>query len=716
MCISKNKEKEKKESPNSTNNKTVTDMLWEEMKNLAIEQQQCFFELLPECIEYQFNEHKFLRQNIGYAIYGLPEYCLYDLCVSNEKSEDISDIDADIADTIKYDEKAKNVIDIIYNKICEYTIGTNNTQPIYFGIIYNVIFSLKEKEVKKKMNKETKTEKKEEEKEPTISSIPIFTIRRNIQKKSETSKYSKKSTKIENKNDYEIWYIDTCGRVYKSWIDYVENNNLPKCTMVLPKDGFYQADVSYPITEDYSTVWLEITESPACRWTSVICNRVDIVSGITGLGSTVGLCVASLFTPLAPIAVMTGLVTTGASGIWTVGRSSQQLADRIIHEEPILDKEALPHWLSIIGTTFSLGALGGSAALSNAVAKGKIIPNFVKVAFNTVQGGNLLLNGAGIVYQSYYIVDKYMTDKSQINSVDVLNFAIHVMFFAGTVVKIQFANDIIENTQGKVINDYKETLRKRNLRKEFNRVARKAAENNTCKISENADVIKYIRHREQMSVNQPVNQSIVYDQKLNQVTSNIIWSFEQGKLKVNGIILLDPIEYVVRFFENSDIFEIHSNNASCFQNNVNDSTANPLKEVFMDLLSKFYMSDACPKSKNLPLLPDFEPLLKDMSSMKINQECLIKLFKIVEKLMKRSRDKSDFLLMAFILVWQYCKANLKQWGISSYYRVRSNSGSNILQKIITAVSEAIDMILNNLCNAFAKYIEVNADKLSKNIN
>jgi len=397
-----------------------------------------------------------------------------------------------------------------------------------------------------------------------------------------------------------------------------------------------------------------------------------------------------------------GFIAT-ASNIWTIGRFSQQLADSITHEESILDKKTLPHWLGIVGTTFGLGAFGGSAALSNAVAKGKTIPTFVKVVFNAVQGGNLLLNSAGIIYHGYYIVDKYMTDKSQINSVDVLSFAIHIMFFAGTVIKIQFANDIIESTQGKIINDYKETLRKRNFRKEFNRVARKAAENNTCKISENADIIEYIRNKEQiLSANQPVNQSVAHGQKLSKITSNIIWSFEQGKLKVNGIILLDPIEYVVGL-KKSDIFnEIHPNNPSCSQNDVNDFIADSLGEVFFDLLNKFYMSDACPKSKNLLLLSDFDSLFKDMSSMKINEECLRKLFKIVEKLMKRSKNESDFLLMAFIFVWQYCKANLKQWGIFSNYRMRSNSGSNILQKIITAVSEAIDMIFDNLCIAFAR--------------
>lgn len=403
-----------------------------------------------------------------------------------------------------------------------------------------------------------------------------------------------------------------------------------------------------------------------------------------------------------------GLVASSASGIWTVARSSQQLADRKNHKESIhiLNKDAFPHWLGIGGTVFGFGSLGGSAALSKAAASGKTIPTFAKVAFNTVQGGNLFLNGAGIIYQGYYMIDKYMTDKT-VSSIDALNLAIHIMFFTGAVVKIQFANDIIESTQGKIINDYKDTLRKKNLRKKFNRVTRKAAENNICKISENTEVIKYIKHREQLlSANQSVSQSVNQPVAQTDKTShNIIWSFEQNKLKVNGFILLDPIEYVVRLMK-SDLFkENYENNPSGSQNY--DSTADQLKEIFSELLSKFYMSDACPKSMNLPIIPDFEPLLKDMSCMKINEECLKKLFKIVEKLMKRSKNKEDFLLLAFAFVWQYCKANLKQWKIDLYDRMQSSSDFNILQKIIIVVFEAIDMIVNNLCSAFTEYIRIN---------
>ncbi|KAL6444027.1 hypothetical protein ACFW04_001757 [Cataglyphis niger] len=706
----------------ATNNEITTNTLWEEMKNLAAEQQQCFYELLSDCIEYKCNEHKYLRQNIGYAIYGLPmsnENASKENIENNNscswKPEHSNDIDADVTDTVNYDEKAKSIIDIIYKKICD-IIKNDNTQPIYFGVIYNIIFcpkmnvQLKKKEVEKETKTEvSESEKEEEEKDSAVSHIPIFKIRRNIQKKSDTVKNSKQNenTKTEIEEDYEIWYIDICGRVYENWTDYIKNNNLPPCTMVVPKDGVYQADLSYPVTEDNSTVWLEVIDSPACALTTRICNKMDIVSTIAGFG-TAGLGVASLFTPLAPAVIATGLVASGASGIWTFARSSQQLADRKNHKESIdiLNKEALPHWLGIAGTVFGFGSLGGSAALSKAAASGKTIPSFAKVAFNTVQGGNLFLNGAGIVYQGYYMIDKYMTDKT-ISRIDALNLAIHIMFFAGAVVKIQFANDIIESTQGKVINDYKDTLRKKNLRKKFNRVMRKAAERNMCKISENAEVIEYIKHREQLL---PVNQSA--SQSVNQPAAqtdntphNIIWSFEQGKLKVNGFILLDPIEYVVRLMK-SDVFkENYKNNPSGSQNY--DSTVDQLKEVFSELLSKFYMSDACPRTMNLPIIPDFEPLLKDMGCMKINEECLKKLFKIVEKLMNHSKNKEDFLLMAFAFVWQYCKANLKLWKNDLHDRIQSNSDFNILQKIVIVVFEAIDMIVNNLCSAFAEYIRVN---------
>lgn len=41
-----------------------------------------------------------------------------------------------------------------------------------------------------------------------------------------------------------IIVIDIHGRVYKSWELYLENNRLPKCTMVYPKNGKYMAEIT----------------------------------------------------------------------------------------------------------------------------------------------------------------------------------------------------------------------------------------------------------------------------------------------------------------------------------------------------------------------------------------------------------------------------------------------------------------------------------------
>ncbi|XP_039308316.1 uncharacterized protein LOC105198409 [Solenopsis invicta] len=699
----------------------VTDLLWEEMKIFSTEQQQCLYELLPDYTIYKSDERKYLKQNIGYAIYGPPTKTKDDSTKEENncyfKTENPNDAN-DATDVVDYDKKADKVIHKIYDQICKSIIETDNSQLIYFSTIYIMIFrpkrnvKPKKKEVKKEVKKDTKAEIKEEAKKDenelfVITPVPIFKIKKSVQEKSKATKRAKQeNTPTAVEIQYETWYIDLSGRIYKTWADYKKNNNLPKCTMVLPKDGFYQPDPSYPITEDYSTVWLEIMDSPACRWTTKLYNGMDIASSVVGIG-TVGLSVASLFTPLAPVVIVSGLAAAGISSAWSLGRNSQQLADRSSHEESIhlLNKEAFPHYLGIAGTAFGLGAVGGSAIISEVAARGMTVNTFARGVFNTIQGGNLFFNGVGVLYQGYNMIDKYITEET-VSVGDALNLATHLMFFCSSVVKVQFASDIIESTQGRVINDYRENLGSKRLRKKFNRVKNKAAENNVCKISENAEVIRYIRNRQELLSNQSVINS--GNRILDNTSRNIAWSCEGGRLIVNGILLLDPIEYVTRLIRLGIFIDDQNNSIGSPRNCANDAVADQLLKVLCDLLSKFYASDDCPKSMKLPIVPDFEPLIREMSSMHINQDCLKMLFKITEKLMKRSRNMDDFLFQTFTFVWQYCKANLKQWGMS--YCTQSVSGSHILQKIIRAVCEAIDMILSNLFHAFAMYIDSNMDR------
>ncbi|KYQ57709.1 hypothetical protein ALC60_03349 [Trachymyrmex zeteki] len=662
------------------------------MKTFAMQQQQCLFELLPECTIYKNDEHEYLKQNIGYAIYGPPENTKStstkeDHCYCKTESPN----DADVVGTVGYSEDAQKVINKIYERICTSSVETDDAGSIYYGVIYNMIFrpktnvKPKKKEVKEEANKDVLD---------LVMPVPIFTIRK------------QENTSTADEVQYATSYIDATSRVYKNWTDYIENNNLPECTMVLPKHGFYESNPAYHPTEDYSTVWLEILESPSCKWNVKLCKGMDVASTVVGFG-TIGLSIAALFTPLAPVVAISGVAVTTATSAWSFGRNTQQLVDRSKHKESIylFDREAFAHYLSMTSTAFGLGAMGGSAIISNVAARGMTVNTLARVAFNTVQGGSMILSGVGVIYQGHCMYDKYKKEKT-VSVIDALNLATHLMFFCGSVVKVQFASDIIESTQSNVIKDYKDSVSTKRLRNKFNKIVRKAADNNTCKISENAEVILYIKHRRDLLSNRPVtNGGNQYDS----TSHNIVWSVNRGRLTINGIILLDPIEFVTRLIKLGIFIGINENDSSGPPNNANELTVEQLTKVLCDLLSKFYVSDDCPKSKNLPVVPDFEPLIREMSSLQINGDYLKMLFQITEKLMRRSKNMDDFLLLTFAFVWQYCKANLKQWGM--YLCSQSICSNKILHRIIIAIFEAIDMVVSNLYHAFEIYI---ASVLRKN--
>jgi len=401
-----------------------------------------------------------------------------------------------------------------------------------------------------------------------------------------------------------------------------------------------------------------------------------------------------------------GLLANGVTGAWCIGRSTQTLIDRNKHEEPInpLNIEAFPHWLGLAGSATGFGVMGGSRALSMAAARGMTVNIAARTAFNAVQCSSVLINGVGIFYQGYCIVDKYRTEKS-FNLVDTLNFVMHALFFTNSVINIQFAHNIIETTQGKIVKDYKQKLRSKNLRKKFNRFIRKANQNNTNKISENAEVICYIKNREQLQLSQ---KGAIDIQKSEKNPFKIVWTFEKDMVKINNIPLINPLEYVARLIKRGIFDENDQNDQFYAQNNASnfdfDNTSNDifkdLMKMFHDLIKKFY-------ANNYPMhmiMPYFEPLLREISFMNISEHCVKVLFEITIRLIKNCRDTKDILPIAMKFIWQYCKENLKQWGIRTSLRMQSESGSRILQKIIIVVSEASEMF-DNLFDAFLTYMK-----------
>jgi len=392
-----------------------------------------------------------------------------------------------------------------------------------------------------------------------------------------------------------------------------------------------------------------------------------------------------------------GLLANGATGAWCIGRSTTTLIDRNNHEESISNREAFPHWLGLAGSVTGLGVIGGSTALSMAAARGMTVNLATRVAFNTIQGSSIVLNGVGVVYQGYCIVDRYITEQS-ISYVETLNFVMHALFFTNAVMNVKFAHNIIESTQGKIVDDYKKTLRNRNLRKKFNRFVRKANQNNTNKISENAEVICYIRNREQLQLSQ---QRSVGTQRSDYSSNKVAWSFDNGMVKINNIALICPFEYVACLINAGILDDNDQNDQSNAQNNANDDIVKQLVKMFCNLVKEFYASNNYPTNMRMP---NFEPLLREINSMNINEDFVKIIFKIAIKLIKNSKDVEDILLTAMQFIWKYCKENLKQWGIRTYSRMHSESGARILRKIIIVVSEANEAF-DNLFYAFLSYIE-----------
>lgn len=259
-----------------------------------------------------------MKQNIGYAIFGPPvsseernqveqrNNCYY-------RPQNVDNTDADIVDIIGYDEGATKIIEKIYNQIRECAdIKKTNPQSIYVGVIYNVIFfpdenleskTEKNSDKQKKEEKANEKEEKKKEKQPATFPIPVFTIRLNSKAKFYIGRAANdigygKYTRIQS--TYETQYIDSNARVYDTWTSYVTTNVLPKCTMVLPKDGVYKPDPNYPIVEDYSTVWVEIMDSPACTTAVKVKRGIDYASTAAGIAG-LGLGLASMFTPVAPL-------------------------------------------------------------------------------------------------------------------------------------------------------------------------------------------------------------------------------------------------------------------------------------------------------------------------------------------------------------------------------------------------------------------------------
>ncbi|XP_043281342.1 uncharacterized protein [Venturia canescens] len=351
-----------------------------------------------------------------------------------------------------------------------------------------------------------------------------------------------------NTTSEKIYYIDNDGRVYKGFKDYLDNNTLPKCTMVYPKDGKYQMNLvsfkhrKHPRKngEFITDVWLEHRQSPADNLASKVLKGGDIATTIISFAS-LGVGIAAMFTPIGPIAAIAGGVGGAIGSTWTVGRSAQHLADRGLHDEtinPIENRSVMGAWIGIAGGAVGFVASGSTALVSRAIRTGTTIGRAATVAYDAVLIGNLVVNGVGLSFKGYDMYASYMESK-QISAVDVVMLATHLFFFGNSVMNIRFARTIIESSQAQLLKDYEASLRSNRHRNEFQRMARNTRAAGTNDISSNEEIIRGIN---KISNKDDFFQAMVRNRECLSASSARA-AFSDGKVTVNDVLIIDPIEF-----------------------------------------------------------------------------------------------------------------------------------------------------------------------------
>lgn len=119
--------------------------------------------------------------------------------------------------------------------------------------------------------------------------------------------------------------------MYKSWVDYIENNKIDKFIMVLPRNGRYNCDAQ----EDFIP---ERRFSPACSISQNVLFGLDITSSVAGVLSGVVLFAAAIPAITILPVVMVGAAATAASvSVYSITRSATNIHDRRIHKEVICE-------------------------------------------------------------------------------------------------------------------------------------------------------------------------------------------------------------------------------------------------------------------------------------------------------------------------------------------------------------------------------------------
>jgi len=221
-------------------------------------------------------------------------------------------------------------------------------------------------------------------------------------------------------------YVDGNQRVYKSWLDYLEHNKLPRCFMCYPHKGVY--------TTTNSKVNIDFGESPACKSYDRALAAVDITTSLVATAFGITALAIPVAAPIAITATVLGLT----SGIIGFGRSARTLADRYKHKQTLglNSSEARSNWIGIAGNSVGL-ALGSISMVASRILHGTRVAG-LNAGVASLSVGSTTLKGLSVL-NHFANVGKKMVNEEDVTSLDAFQMAASVFFFTGSVVSTREA-------------------------------------------------------------------------------------------------------------------------------------------------------------------------------------------------------------------------------------------------------------------------------------
>ncbi|XP_070501426.1 uncharacterized protein [Chironomus tepperi] len=144
-------------------------------------------------------------------------------------------------------------------------------------------------------------------------------------------------------------FMDHTGRVYKSFEDWRENNNLPATQLLYPRDGHLTLKQNKEGKVD-----CVLEDSAECSRPVKTLMACDIASGTLGILAGIGATIATGGAALLMMGAVAATATYGA------GRTGLKIRDRVQHKEtvnPFKNSEAFWLWLGLGADLVTFGTL-----------------------------------------------------------------------------------------------------------------------------------------------------------------------------------------------------------------------------------------------------------------------------------------------------------------------------------------------------------------------